>query len=77
VALAVFGSDALAADNASVVWPAGTVRRSYRRWTQLTQEDNDARIWGGIHTRIATDAGDTVGRQVGEYLVGHALRPLR
>lgn len=77
VAQAVFGSDVLEAANASVVWPAGTVRRSYKRWTQLTQEDNDARIWGGIHTRIATDAGDAVGRKVGDYLVTHALRPVR
>jgi len=75
VAQTVFGGDQLTA-SASVVWPAGTVRRSYTRWTQLTQEDNDARIWGGIHTRIATDAGDEVGRKVGDYLVNNALRPL-
>ncbi|WP_423594864.1 vanadium-dependent haloperoxidase [Roseateles sp. MS654] len=75
VAQAVFGGDELKA-SASAVWPAGAVRRSYTRWTQLTQEDNDARIWGGIHTRIATDAGDEIGRQVGDYLVKHALRPV-
>lgn len=76
VAQAVFGGDSIAAERASAVWPAGTVRRTYTRWTQLTQEDNDARIWGGIHTRIATDAGDVVGRNIGDYLVKNALRPV-
>ncbi|WP_280152035.1 vanadium-dependent haloperoxidase [Piscinibacter sp. XHJ-5] len=72
---AVFGSDALSAP-ASAVWPAGTVRRVYTSWSQLTREDNDARIWGGIHTRSATDGGDQLGWQIGDYIVRNVLKPV-
>lgn len=71
----VFGSDQLSAP-AAAEWPAGTVRRVYTRWSQLTREDNDARIFGGIHTRSATNGGDALGYQIGEYVVANALRPV-
>jgi hypothetical protein len=71
----IFGGDQLSAPS-SAVWPAGTVRRSYTRWSQLTQEDNDARIWGGIHTRSATNGGDALGYQIGEYVAATWLRPV-
>lgn len=71
----VFGGDQLSAPS-SAEWPAGTVRRVYTRWSQLTREDNDARIFGGIHTRSATNGGDALGYQIGEYVVANALRPV-
>lgn len=42
---AIFGSDTLSAPSAAV-WPAGAVRRVYTSWSQLTREDNHARVWG-------------------------------
>ncbi|HEV8312136.1 MAG TPA: vanadium-dependent haloperoxidase [Burkholderiaceae bacterium] len=72
---AAFGGDALSAPSAAVR-PAGSVRRVYTSWSQLTREDNDARIWGGIHTRSATDGGDRLGWQIGEYIARNALKPV-
>lgn len=40
-----------------------------RRWADLdgfVREVSDARIWGGLHFRSATDAGEAMGRRIGE-----------
>lgn len=71
----LLGGDQLSAP-AAAEWPAGTVRRVYTRWSELTREDNDARIFGGIHTRSATNGGDALGYQIGEYVAANALRPV-
>lgn len=71
----LFGSDQLSAPS-SAEWPAGAVRRVYTRWSQLTREDNDARIFGGIHTRSATNVGDALGYQIGDYVAANVLRPV-
>ncbi|MGP3999517.1 phosphatase PAP2 family protein [Streptomyces sp. 8N706] len=46
------------------------VTRTYTSWHQLTAENTDARIFSGIHTRSADEAGVTLGRKV----AGHVLR---
>ncbi|MGP3988891.1 vanadium-dependent haloperoxidase [Streptomyces sp. 3N207] len=46
------------------------VTRTYTGWSRLTAENVDARIFSGIHTRSADEAGVTLGRQVAQ----HALR---
>ncbi|MBB5081638.1 vanadium-dependent haloperoxidase [Nonomuraea endophytica] len=38
--------------------------RTYSSWRQFTQENLDARVWSGIHTRNADDAGAQLGRRV-------------
>jgi hypothetical protein len=43
----------------------GAIRR-YDSTRALVQEVGNARIWGGIHYRSATDAGAEMGRKVGE-----------
>lgn len=46
-----------------------TAKGATRRYTSigaLVQEVGDARIWGGIHYRTATEIGASMGRQVGE-----------
>jgi len=40
---------------------------TYDRWSQITQEVIDARIWEGIHFRFSDTAGDRVGRNVARY----------
>ncbi|MFJ2033147.1 vanadium-dependent haloperoxidase [Streptosporangium sp. NPDC087985] len=37
---------------------------AYTAWRELTNENIDARVWSGIHTRSADEAGATLGRQV-------------
>jgi hypothetical protein len=46
-----------------------TAKGATRRWTTVddfVQEVSDARIWGGIHFRAATEAGEAMGRRIGE-----------
>jgi hypothetical protein len=43
-----------------------------RRWNDLDEfvrEVSNARVWGGIHFRAATQAGEAMGRRVGELAV--------
>jgi PAP2 superfamily len=47
---------------------AGATRR-FASTGALVQEVGDARVWGGIHYRTATDVGARMGRQVGELAV--------
>lgn len=50
-----------------------------RRWTSATameKEIEDARVWSGIHTRVADEHGSKVGRQVAEYGMQNAMQPL-
>ncbi|MDT3395732.1 vanadium-dependent haloperoxidase [Streptomyces sp. B1866] len=46
------------------------VTRTYTAWRQLTEENVDARVFSGIHTRTADEVGATLGRRV----AGAALR---
>lgn len=45
------------------------VTRTYTAWSQLSQDNLDARVHSGIHTRSADEAGLVLGKQV----AGHAL----
>jgi hypothetical protein len=52
------------------------VRLSYSSYRELTDDIDDARVFGGIHFRFDQDAGALQGRQVGAYVAGHHLRPV-
>jgi PAP2 superfamily len=46
-----------------------TAKGATRRWTRIddfVREVSDARVWGGIHFRSATRAGEAMGRRIGE-----------
>jgi hypothetical protein len=46
-----------------------TAKGATRRWTSVddfVREVSDARVWGGIHFRSATRAGEAMGRRIGE-----------
>jgi hypothetical protein len=47
----------------------------YTSWNQITDDIDDARIYGGVHFRFDQDAGARLGRQVGRYIVQNTLRP--
>jgi hypothetical protein len=47
---------------------------NYTTWEQITDDIDDARIYGGIHFRFDQEAGAHQGRQVGRYILRHYLR---
>ena len=50
--------------------------RTYAAWSQLTAEVVDARVWSGLHTRTADEAGVVLGRDVAEHDVRRAFQLL-
>ncbi|RPF38108.1 vanadium-dependent haloperoxidase [Streptomyces sp. TLI_185] len=52
------------------------VTRTYTAWRQLSDENVDARVFSGIHTRSADEAGITLGTNVARYVLQHAGRLL-
>ena len=55
--------------------PGVTLR--YTNLTQITDDIDDARVYGGIHFRTDQDAGAKLGRRVGQYVYNQNLRPTR
>jgi hypothetical protein len=47
---------------------------NYTAWGQITDDIDDARIYGGIHFRFDQEAGARQGREVGRYILQHYLR---
>jgi hypothetical protein len=47
----------------------------YATFKQITDDVDDARIYGGVHYRFDQEAGALQGKSVGEYVLRHALRP--
>ncbi len=55
-----------------------TAKGTARRWTSLddfVREVSDARIYGGIHYRSATDAATSMGRRIGELAAKRLTTP--
>jgi hypothetical protein len=46
----------------------------YRAWDEITDDIDDARVYGGIHFRFDQEAGSHQGRQVGKYILRKYLR---
>ena len=47
---------------------------NYTSWKQITDDIDDARVYGGIHFRFDQEAGAHQGRKVGRYILRHYLR---
>jgi len=47
---------------------APSADRAYTAWWQLSSENVDARVWSGVHTRLAGEAGATLGRHVAAHV---------
>ena len=47
---------------------------NYTSWKQITDDIDDARVYGGIHFRFDQEAGAHQGRKVGKYILRHYLR---
>lgn len=58
-----FGNDAI---DVSVTAPGPFgVTRTYHKFSELTEEVDNARVWGGIHFRSADADGSEIGRKIG------------
>jgi hypothetical protein len=68
-----FGSDDIGFD---IQWP-DTVGgpRSYASFSQAAQETADSRIWGGIHFRFDSLAGEYVGTHVADHVLDNFFQP--
>jgi hypothetical protein len=71
----VSGADAVPFGFESTSLPG--VTRSYRSFSQAAAECGDARVFIGFHFRSAVRHGLNQGKQVGHYVVNHALRPVK
>jgi membrane-associated phospholipid phosphatase len=49
----------------------------YTSWKQITDDINESRIYGGVHYRFDQEAGASLGKRVGAYILRHKLRPVR
>lgn len=54
---------------------AGGATRSYVGFTAMADEQANSRIYGGIHFRFDNVAGQSVGRNVGNYVFLNLMRP--
>jgi hypothetical protein len=64
---AFFGSDEV---DVSVTYPGPFgVTRTYRSFSAMTEEVDNARVWGGIHFRTADRDGSAMGRKIGAAVV--------
>jgi hypothetical protein len=70
---AYFGSDEV---RVSITYPAPLgVTRSYRSFSEMTADCDDARVWGGIHFRSATRDGVDIGRKIGAIAMRDFPKP--
>ncbi len=51
-----------------------TIVLDYSAWDEITDDIDDARVYGGIHFRFDQEAGAHQGRQVGSYIRRNYLR---
>jgi membrane-associated phospholipid phosphatase len=72
----VFGQTASFAMTSDAPSMAGVVRL-FGSFPEALAEVANARIFGGIHFRTATEDGLTQGTAIGTYVVEHALQPAR
>jgi hypothetical protein len=69
-----FGTDDVKAD---VIYPVSFgVTRHWRSFAGITREIDNARVWGGIHTRTADTHASALGRKVAEHCLANFLRPV-
>src|SRR5439155_6031832 len=68
----VFGKRRLAITLTNPGLPGIVLR--YSTWEQITDDIDDARIYGGIHFRFDQEAGAYQGRHVGKYILRNYLR---
>jgi hypothetical protein len=53
-----------------------TIVLHYTKLRQITDDIDDARVYGGIHFRYDQDAGGRQGRRIGSFVFSHKLQPV-
>ena len=48
----------------------------YTSWKQITDDVDDARIFGGVHYRFDQESAAHLGKRVGSYVLRHQMRPV-
>jgi hypothetical protein len=56
--------------------PATTITKFYTQLKEISDDVNDARVYGGIHWRYDQNAGDDLGRAIATEVVKSNLRPV-
>jgi hypothetical protein len=51
--------------------------RQYTNSAEISAEEGNARVWGGMHWRYSTEVGTSLGIRVGKYTATHILTPRR
>jgi hypothetical protein len=71
-----FGPDNISFDN-TWLGAAGfpDLTRSYTSFLEMAQEQADSRIYGGIHFRFDSEAGQEIGRNTANYLFRNLMTP--
>jgi hypothetical protein len=54
-----------------------TITRTFTSLSQAAEEAQSARVYGGLHFREGCVAGGRQATQIGRFVIGHELRPLR
>jgi hypothetical protein len=71
---AAFGKDGFAVSLTHTAVPGVTL--NYTAWDDMTNDIDDARIYGGIHFRFDQDMGSILGRNVASYILDNYLHPV-
>jgi PAP2 superfamily len=71
----VFGADGHSITLTNPLLPSVVLH--YKSWEQITNDIDEARIYGGVHYRFDQEAAARQGRRVGAYILRHKLRPVR
>jgi len=50
--------------------------RSYKSFSQASDEVGQSRIYGGIHTPVDVTVARDIGRKIGDWVFAHALQPV-
>jgi hypothetical protein len=61
------GRDALLTLLSTLVISIGILGAGDTRWSQITQETIDGRVWEGVHYRFSDEAAANLGKQVAAW----------
>lgn len=53
-----------------------TIVLNYKKLSQITDDIDDARVYGGIHFRYDQEAGGRQGKRIGSFVFSHQLQPV-
>lgn len=73
----IWGAEGHSIDVIALIPPSEMLTLYYTSLRQITEDIDDARVYGGIHFRFDQDAGARQGWRIGGYVHGNILRPVQ